>query len=348
MRGAALYHMNSSLPPERGFYRMAGMSLVELIIALALGVMLTGGAAGMYLASKYQFQREDQLARIQENGRYATRLLGRELSMSGFYGGLLSTASLHAVRAGVDCNSGAWALDSNEPLELVDDHVGAGVPTTVVGTPFTCVDGSTVVPNTDLLAIKRTASEASVSNGLVHPELAASSTTSWFLHTDAGLRPVWEQHRPSNFLAGGGLDSSASYWEASARIFYIRAYSRFPGDGVPSLCMELLAGDAMGTRCLVEGVEEMQVEFGIDSNLDGAVDRYLNNPSRAELRLARVARVYLLVRSLKQLPGFIDNGVYELGTREVDGAGDGYLRRVFTATAALRSAGDARFAGAYE
>ena len=274
--------------------------------------------------------------------------LGRELSMSGFYGGLLSTASLESIRAGVDCNSGSWALDSNDPLDLVDNHVGTGVPISVMGTFFTCVDGSKVVAGSDLLAIKRTAAEASVNKGIVYDALTGSNVATWYMRTADGVAPVWQQHRPSDFLGGNALDSTLSYWEASARIFYLRSWSRIPGDNLPSLCMELLAGDAMTTRCLVEGVEDMQVELGIDSDSDGSIDRYLANPAKVELKQARVARIYLLVRSLSDVSGYVDGGVYQLGSREVNAPRDGYMRRVFSVTAPLHNFEDTRFAGAYE
>jgi hypothetical protein len=213
---------------------------------------------------------------------------------------------------------------------------------------FTCIDGSRVVAGSDLLAIKRTAADASVNKGMVYEALTGSNVATWYMRTTDGMAPTWQQHRPNDFLGGNAMDSSLSYWEASARILYLRSWSRFPGDNLPSLCMELLVGDAMTTRCLVEGVEEMQVELGIDSNSDGNIDRYLASPAKAELKQARVARIYLLVRSLSEVSGYVDGGVYELGSREVNAAKDGYMRRVFTVTAPLHNFEDTRFARAYE
>jgi type IV pilus assembly protein PilW len=339
--------MNATAAARHPVKKILGMSLIELLVAMALGVLLTGGAAGMYLASKNQLHHEDQLARIQENGRYATRLISRELAMSGFYGGMLSTASLATVRAGVDCNSSAWALDSNDPLELVDNHSGTGVPLSVGGTQLTCIDGGNVVPDSDLLAVKRTAADASVINGVARDGLTASGVSTWFLQTTEGVSPRWQQRRPMSFLGGAVLGPSVTYWKASSRILFLRSYARYPGDGVPSLCMSVLAGDAMTVRCLVEGVEQFQVEFGIDSDGDGSVDLYPANPTHAQLKQARVARVHLLVRSISPLPGYLDDKVYQLGTREVTARADAYMRRVFSVTATLGNFEDSRFAEAY-
>ena len=304
---------------------------------MALGVLLAGGALGAYLAGKRQYLYDDAAARILENGRYATRLLARELEMSGFYAGLVGGKRPPAQGVGVDCNSGTWALDARHPLELVDAHSGSGVPVTSGGTNLTCVDGTYVVPGSDLVAVKRTASAASVAAGSALPDLTASRVPTWFLRTDRGLDPLWQVHRPADLRAAALLEPRYSYWEARARVFFLRDYAQYPGDGLPALCMEELAGDAMLARCLVEGVEDMQFEFGVDTSGDGAVDSYRQNPSAAELAASRMVRVHLLLRSPYPLPGQHDDKTYFLGQKAVPGGGDRYMRRVFSSTVILHN-----------
>jgi hypothetical protein len=124
-----------------------------------------------------------------------------------------------------------------------------------------------------------------------------------------------------------------------ARIFYIRPYSDPDNrdDGLPVLCMETLVGDAMGTRCLVEGVENLQLEWGIDTDGDDVANRYLSAPRSGELDRAVSARLYLLLRSIYPIAGHRDEKTYQLGTLPVPATGDSYLRRVFTATVHLRN-----------
>ena len=64
------------------FYR--GLSLVELLLALALGVVLSFGAMNLLLYSKRSFFEAQELARLQENGRHALRYLSHELTMAGY------------------------------------------------------------------------------------------------------------------------------------------------------------------------------------------------------------------------------------------------------------------------
>ena len=133
--------------------------------------------------------------------------------------------------------------------------------------------------------------------------------------------------------------ASVSYWEAVSRVFYIRRYSDSSNkkNGVPTLCMENLAGSAVSARCLVEGVENMQLEFGIDTDADGVANRYAAAPGGADMERAVSARIYLLLRSINAIAGYRDLRSYQLGQNMVAARGDGFLRRVFSTTVQLRN-----------
>jgi len=64
--------------------RTAGFSLVELMIALVLGLILVGSAADVMISTKQTFQTTDELSRIQENGRFALDVLVRDIRMAGY------------------------------------------------------------------------------------------------------------------------------------------------------------------------------------------------------------------------------------------------------------------------
>ncbi len=61
--------------------RQYGLSMVELLVAAALGLLLTAvRAPQMMLASQQLYDTTDSQSRIQENGRFALDFLSRELS----------------------------------------------------------------------------------------------------------------------------------------------------------------------------------------------------------------------------------------------------------------------------
>ena len=60
-----------------------GLSLVELLIAMALGLLLTVGALQMMLSSQTIYRTTDTLSRVQENGRFALNFLAKGIRMAG-------------------------------------------------------------------------------------------------------------------------------------------------------------------------------------------------------------------------------------------------------------------------
>lgn len=326
--------MGPAYPFARGCPE-SGVSLVELLVAMLLGILLSSAVVGAYLASKRQYFHTEQVARMQENGRYAQRLLSRELGMVGFYGGLHAVDTLLPAVVGGDCIAGNWALNNAPPLDYVNDFPGDTAPASALALVFTCLEHSAIQTDTDLLAIRRTAAEPAARQGVVAGNLGRSTAQKWYLRLAPGQYPKWQQQRPVDFFDAEKLDTSASYWQAIAKLFFIRNYSDSPGDGVPSLCMATLAGDFFTTRCLVEGVENLQLEFGIDSDFDGVANRYVGNPGAAEMGHAVAVRIHLLLRSIRPVVGKHNTRSYILGNRVVPAQDDAYLRRVYSRTVRL-------------
>lgn len=66
--------------------RMAGVSLIELMIAIAIGAILMIGLVQLFGASRAAYQLSEGMARVQENGRFAMDFLQRDLRMAGHFG----------------------------------------------------------------------------------------------------------------------------------------------------------------------------------------------------------------------------------------------------------------------
>jgi type IV pilus assembly protein PilW len=323
----------------RGKRLQSGLSLVELMVSMLLGLLLSAGVVSVYLSAKRHYLYEEQMSRMQENARYAMRLLSRELAMAGLFGGFpeLEGVSPGAVR--VDCSDQPWALDAANPLDLVNDFSGQVAPVSQHAVRWTCLDNTAIALHTDLLSIKRTAGAASLRRGIPAVDLTRSTIASWYLRLTSGKQPVWEQLRAIDLLDRSRADPSLSYWEAISRIIYIRKYSDAgrEDEDLPTLCMETLAGDEMTTRCLVEGVENLQLEFGIDTDADGVPNQYKDAPNGEELQRAVTAKIHLLLRSIARIPGHQDDKSYTVGRTVLAARHDAYLRRVFSTTVFLRN-----------
>ncbi len=65
---------------------MSGLSLIELMIALTIGLIIMLGVVQVFAASRTAYQLSEGLARVQENSRFAMDSLQRELRMAGHFG----------------------------------------------------------------------------------------------------------------------------------------------------------------------------------------------------------------------------------------------------------------------
>src|SRR5687768_9136244 len=75
-----------------------GMTLIELMTALAIGAFLMLGAMTVFMQSRTTFRVNESIARMQENARFAIDALEPEIRMAGYWG-LTSTASNVVNRA---------------------------------------------------------------------------------------------------------------------------------------------------------------------------------------------------------------------------------------------------------
>ena len=66
---------------------MAELTLIELHISILLGSVLRLAISGVYLESVRNFTVENEMARLQENGRFSLNLMRREISQAGFFAG---------------------------------------------------------------------------------------------------------------------------------------------------------------------------------------------------------------------------------------------------------------------
>jgi type IV pilus assembly protein PilW len=66
--------------------RSRGFSLVELMVAMALGLVIVGGVVSVLMANKRSYRTNEGLAQVQETGRTAYELIARDVRQSGTTG----------------------------------------------------------------------------------------------------------------------------------------------------------------------------------------------------------------------------------------------------------------------
>ena len=66
--------------------KSGGMSIIELMIAMAIGMFLIAGAISLFVVSKRTYSEAERTARMGENARFALQTLSADLRLGGFFG----------------------------------------------------------------------------------------------------------------------------------------------------------------------------------------------------------------------------------------------------------------------
>ena len=129
--------------------QQAGLSLIELMVALVIGSLLLLGATSLLINNKRIYQTQDQLGRMQENARFAVQRMFHDISMAGYFG---CTGAAGAITNNLrdPLATGGADYDVSHPVEGFDNATGNWLPSgrtfarTPARTPASRTDGITV------------------------------------------------------------------------------------------------------------------------------------------------------------------------------------------------------------
>lgn len=327
--------------------RMGGMTLIELMVALAIGSFLIIGALTVFSQSRTTFRINESVSRLQENARFVFDVLEPEIRMANFWG-LRTRAYVIDGRARDDaplsgvvaCDCGAdWTIDLDAAVAA--DNDGYDWPGCDPGPA-----GANAVATADTLVVRR----ASVA--VIDPP----QPNTLYLQTTLGDAATL--FLDDSIPAGFNADQSETH-ELIVNGFYVSENSALgmAGNPVPSLRRKRLRNGNAGDPSLVDeevlpGVEDLQVQLGVDTDPiggseRGVVDRYVNpddpilDPGSAAFNgdaEILAVRVWLRLRGERRENGLPANNGYAYADQVVDPINDGYRRIVASKTIYLRNA----------
>jgi len=273
-----------------------GVTLIEMMVSMTIGMFLIGGAVTVYMQSKTNYRTTDNVSRVQENIRFVMDTIEPDLRQVGFWGrnknGFLvgNTAGVQVFCGGADIS--AWAIGNlGQGIQVLDNTFDAAVP---------CGPNTVARPNSDVLAIRHASSAIMPANAnqiqllsdLFHGELFRN-----------GVPPV------------AGFDVGAQIHDLVVNVYYVDNNSNNPDPGArfatPSLRQKTLVNGVLTDQELMPGVENMQIQLGLDTNGTGTVDSYVDPSSPAVPGATVMAvRLWMLVRAEIEEFGYGDPGPY--------------------------------------
>lgn len=342
-----------------------GLSLVELLVSLAIGSVLIVGAVYVYSQSRTTYRTNDVVARMQENARYAFSVIEPDLQLAGYYGFSNSPEDIKFITGGSTASPvesadmmGSAAAVAGLPGGLQDcgNNYAVDVLATVQGSndeyTLDCdAEAGGAAADTDTVTLRRTALTPLGAATVGRLQLLASrlSPSQQYLVQD-GLLP-----------ATPALETDlVQVRDFIVHTYYIANDSTDPArEGVPALRRKRLNGAGFADDEIMSGVEDLQVQFGIDTgdyNADGNIDpgldkdsngipdaprglatRYVNADEIPEGFQVVSVRMWLLIRATETETGYTNTATYEYAGKERQ-YDDNLRRMLVTRTIQLRNA----------
>ena len=325
-----------------------GVTLVELMVALALGLLITVAMLKVYVDASRMYRFNEGLARVQENGRFGLEFIRRDARVAGFWG-CYSKASLTNQ---ISATSDAWLdVAAGHITGTNDDGLNSADSIT-----FRSATGSGTLVNTAMTAASDSVSVDSVATITSGMAVVISDCDDGDIFQVTGISGTSLAH-----AAGTSSNTSANLSKAYAsgsRVYQARqsTFCIAPGADPSQPSLRRLTNPTSSQTCasngdeLIEGVENMQIRYGEDTdadsegaNGDGTANRYVPwSDNTDELNPDRIVsvRLSLLVRSLNDglttepspytFPPWITPSTPTTPTNR-------HLRKVFTTTITLRN-----------
>ncbi len=361
-------------------HRARGVTLIELMVALVIGLVLIGGALAVFMESRQTARVNQTMARLQENGSFAADELARSVELAGYWGqnnatGRVANRTIRVsgsltdsanalygastlTNPGSDCSNTTFPSysDLHRPLDGLDASPTVTNAFSNAAAQFqyaTCAPG--YVAGTDVLITRYVEPTATASGSL--------DNTTVYIRSDPVSGELFVTDASGNGEPSG-FSASAQNYRLRSYVYYIR--DLVTTDAIPPELVRVettsfdpanaAGGLATSQEVVMVGVENMQIQYGIDTNGDGSANQYVNasganaadGVQANEWNNVVAVRFWLLVRPEDNLgiePGFDASNPTELNPNNFnlpqvtgfDPVDDGFRRILINRTVRVRN-----------
>ena len=347
----------SHTPTQR--FRQRGVSMVELMIAMLLGLFLLAGVLQLFSSNKQTFGNMEGISEIQDGARAGIERMKSRIRMAGYMG----------------C-SNANALNPNNITTGVA-NVAFGPNVMITGADNDADTGNTIIDGTDSLTVVfATAANTDLNSNMTSQssDIVISTNPNNFRMDDALIitdcenadvfgvsnltgtdpGPYTVAHGLTNVdgdavntttnLAKPYLANNSLIMALSNATYTVQNTNPVRTDDAGNTVTALFETRGGVTTEIVSGVEDMQIVYGVDTDInpDGEADLYQSAAAMGATQWARVVsiRVSLLIATEREVGNDVRPYNLLTDTAGVGGAaqaGDRHMRRAFTTTISLRN-----------
>ncbi len=283
------------------FSNAKGFSMVELMVAMLIGLMILASVSVVLVNSKRNYTTQDSMARLQENARFAIQLMSHDLRAAGYFGCADEISTVHnQLNAAA---SDFYIFDTANAVEGSESK-GTWQPSgTTNSLSRAGTDGISVryadngsVSITKEMTTEAASMQVSSTSGLQEGDIimvADCSSADIFQVSSFNLTGGFDHlvHNPGNGdewpgNSGGTPHKLSKMYGTDAKILKFNSiyyYVDTGASGEPALFRQTLKNKTVGgiqgyypeKQELVEGIEDLEVLYGVDTNGNDKIpDRY--------------------------------------------------------------------------
>ena len=328
----------NNLVSNTGYYKAKGLTLVELMISMSIGLVLFAGVMTVFVGMRTTTAETSSYGELQENGRFAVSVLTDDLLRQNFWGDLSGTFSQNSL--------------IEIPGPPGNDCVGEGVNNATfpqaIG-PFRTLWGQTIVDGAlDPLGcfIMPTNTRTAIGSDIIQLKrvisnpVAVGAAGNYYLTANLSSGAIF-----ANGAAIPAIDNSR-FWQYQHHIYYVREAS-VGNEFVPVLMQGRLANFRMDFAPIIDGIERIRFMYGVDTDTDpsqagyGIVNAYISADNMTQaywdnaggMRVLAV-KVFVLARETTPDNNYTNTNTYQLGDQSYT-VNDNFRRLLFSSTVTL-------------
>jgi len=254
------------------------MTLIESMVAMTISTVLILGSIQMYAQARSNYRTTESVSRMQENLRFSIDILDEDVRLAGYWGKTSSAASLEGQNdVTVTCQGNdvsAWIMQTKKPIVALQQE----------GNLDPNCRGTNPRDNSDVLILRHAKNDQNTVPKNDAVQIRSNSRRGAFFDKDTD--------------PGSTAMENDQVFDVSFSAYYISNESKYDAS-LPSLRRLSLVDNRIEDQEIIPGVENLQVQFGIDiAPVDGQIDMYVNGDDpRINNGAIISARLWLLVRS---------------------------------------------------
>lgn len=334
--------MKKIFPFKKSKKIQAGVTLIELMVSLAIGMVIVLAVAMAYLAVRTTATATNAISRINEDGKLALDMLAREIQMAGFYPATVTNTLTPNVR-------GSYVNIKNSGQAAYEQGIFGCSGSKFKPTTFTC--GSAVTGESDSIILNYFSLSSKTDIGTDNISVSRDCINGGLENDPVNVSRYSADPKQPMFVSNRFAIDATSYSQASS--------GAGGNSTVKTISTGSLACNGNGVKIesttyqpIFEGVAQMVIRYAVQDGSSGEIPQRFYSATQVTAlptidskngwRRVSAVRVCLLMQSLtggrnENAAGVVKKYIDCFGTEVTQPASDRNIYKTFTRLIAVRN-----------